>query len=78
MIWNKPQANSTHHHSENVSTDIVDVMRSQLVAEPEVGVGLLQHQLQQAATALRQQLVTETCHKSSINESYYNLDKVLS
>lgn len=78
MIWNKSQANSTHHHSENVSTDIVDVMRSQLVAEPEVGVDLLQHQLQQASQALRSQLVTEKCHKSSINESYYNLDKILS
>lgn len=76
MIWNKSQANSTHHHSENVSTDIVDVMRSQ--PEPEVGVVSWQYQPQQASAGLRDQLVTEKCQKSSINESYYNLDKVLS
>lgn len=75
MIWNKSQANSTHRHSENVSsTDIVDVMRS--VPEPEVGV--VSWQQQQASADLRDRLVTEKCQKSSINESYYNLDKILS
>lgn len=73
MIWNKSQANSTHHHSENVSTDIVDVMRSQQVPEPEVDAVS-----RQTSEDLRDQLVTEKCQKSSINESYYNLDKVLS
>lgn len=77
MIWNnQSQANSTHHHGENVSTDTVDVM------QPEVDViSWQQHQLQgqqQRVVALRDRRVPEQCQKSSINESYYNLDKILS
>lgn len=72
MIWNsQSQANSTHHYSENVSTDTVDVM------QPEVDV-VISWQNQQQTEALRDRLVPEQCAKSSINESYYNLDKILS
>lgn len=73
MIWNnQSQARSTHHYSENVSTDTVDVM------QPEVDVISWQNQQQTSAEALRDRLVPEQCAKSSINESYYNLDKILS
>lgn len=75
MIWNiQSQARSTHHHSENVSSNTTDVM------QPEVGVISWQQQPQgqQQVVALRDRLVPEQCQKSSINESYYNLDKILS
>lgn len=74
MIWNiQSQARSTHHHSENVSPNTTDVM------QPEVGVISWQQQPQgQQVVALRDRLVPEQCQKSSINESYYNLDKILS
>lgn len=75
MIWNnQSQARSTSHRSENVSPDTVDVM------QPEVDVISWQNQqLQQTSVeALRDRLVPEQCAKSSINESYYNLDKILS
>lgn len=74
MIWNiQSQARSTHHHSENVSPNTSDVM------QPEVGViSWQQQQGQQQVVALRDRLVPEQCQKSSINESYYNLDKILS
>lgn len=80
MIWNKSQASSTLAHGDNVSADSVDVMRSQL-PEPEVDVVTGQSHRRQQATevqGLRGQLVREVCQKSSINESYYNLDKILS
>lgn len=81
MIWNKSQASGTLAHGENVSADSVDVMRPQL-PKPEVDVVTGQSHRRQQATVvyagLRAQLVREVCQKSSINESYYNLDKVLS
>lgn len=87
MIWSKSRA-STVNHGENVSTNIVDVMHSaQLVVEeqqqqPEVDSLPLVHRshLAQLGSATNQRLlvVSEVCQKSSINEAYYNLDKVLS
>lgn len=78
MIWNKSQASGTlSRHGENVSADFVDVMRSQL-PEPEVADAVSGQSHRRAVVALRAQLVPEVCQKSSINESYYNLDKVLS
>lgn len=88
MIWSKSRA-STVNHGENVSTNIVDVMHSaQLVVEeqqqqqPEVDSLPLVHRshLVQLGSAANQRLlvVSEVCQKSSINEAYYNLDKVLS
>lgn len=89
MIWSKSRA-STVNHGENVSTNIVDVMHSaQLVVEeqqqqqqPEVDSLPLVHRshLVQLGSATNQRLlvVSEFCQKSSINEAYYNLDKVLS
>lgn len=92
MIWSKSRA-STVNHGENVSTNIVDVMHSaQLVVEeqqqqqqkqqPEVDSLPLVHRshLVQLGSAANQRLllVSEVCQKSSINDAYYNLDKVLS
>lgn len=87
MIWSKSRA-STVNHGENVSTNIVDVMHSaQLVVEeqqqqPEVDSLPSVHRshLVQLGSAANQRLlvVSEVCQKSSINEAYYNLDKVLS
>lgn len=90
MIWSKSRA-STVHNGENVSTNIVDVMHSaQLVVEqqqqqqqPEVNLLPLVHcnRLVQPGSFANQRLlllVSEVCLKSSIQEAYYNLDKVLS
>lgn len=88
MIWSKSRA-ITVNNGENVSTNIVDVMHSaQLVVEEQQQqqqTNLLplvrsSHLVQQLASATNQRLliVCEVYQKSSINEAYYNLDKVLS
>lgn len=92
MIWSKSRA-STVNHGENVSTNIVDVMHSAQLAnvvnveeaaakQPEVHSVLpsLVHRshLQLGSESLQSLLLAEVCQKSSINEAYYNLDKVLS
>lgn len=87
MFWSKSRA-STVNHGENVSTNIVDVMHSaQLVVEeqqqqqqqPEVDSLPLVHRSHLGSAANQRLLVvSEVCQKSSINEAFYNLDKVLS
>lgn len=91
MIWSKSRA-STVNHGENVSTNIVDVMHSAQLAnvvnvveseatQPEVQSLPLVHRshLQLLGSeSLQSLLLAEVCQKSSINEAYYNLDKVLS
>lgn len=89
MIWSKSRA-STVNHGENVSTNIVDVMHSSAVnveeaaaKQPEVHSVLpslvhRSHLQLLGSESLQSLLLAEVCQKSSINEAYYNLDKVLS
>lgn len=93
MIWSKSRA-STVNHGENVSTNIVDVMHSAQLAnvvnvveseatQPEVHSVLpslvhRSHLQLLGSESLQSLLLAEVCQKSSINEAYYNLDKVLS
>lgn len=94
MIWSKSRA-STVYHSENVSTNIVDVMHSSAqlanvvnveeaaAKQPEVHSVLpslvhRSHLQLLGSESLQSLLLAEVCQKSSINEAYYNLDKVLS
>lgn len=93
MIWSKSRA-STVNHGENVSTNIVDVMHSSAQLANVVNVEELEatqpevHSLPSlvhrshlqllGSESLQSLLLAEVCQKSSINEAYYNLDKVLS
>lgn len=94
MIWSKSRASTVNHgenvstnivdvmHSSAQLANVVNVVESE-ATQPEVHSVLpslvhRSHLQLLGSESLQSLLLAEVCQKSSINEAYYNLDKVLS